>query len=63
MYNPIVTVTFKRKGFVPFVLETTLEEVFMDNPFLKPDQDLYEHELMNQGRTLVAKDIVIAVKK
>jgi hypothetical protein len=34
-YNPVVNVWFEPKGYVPFRIECLLEEVFMDNPYLK----------------------------
>lgn len=49
MYNPIVVVEFRHKGLKPFYVETTFEEVFIDNPTLKPDIGMIAQELMEHG--------------
>ena len=61
MYNPIVLITFVRDGFVPFAVETTLEEVFIDNPGLKSVQDTLERKLQESSSVALDGGIIISV--
>ena len=61
MYNPIVLITFANEGFTPFDVETTLEEVFMDNPALQSMQDTLERKLQAVGSVVLDGGIFITV--
>jgi len=53
-YNPIVRVWLEARpsGFVVdrvFNIETTFEEVFMDNPSFKPNREMFTEALKSYG--------------
>lgn len=61
MYNPTVTVTFFRNGFVPFAVESTLERVLFDNPGLKSVQDRLERALKSARSVAIDQGIIVSV--
>ena len=52
-YNPVVNVWVEnRAGFAVdrmFRVETTFEEVFMDNPSFKPNREMFTEALKSYG--------------
>lgn len=61
MYNPVVKVIFTNQHKLQFKTECLWEEIFIDNPELKPYENGMAEFMKSFGFTYIMQDVVAEV--